>query len=146
MVRASRRASRARSAPWDGESEPARFARAERSGLLTRAAFLVTGSHETNPVLRGAIIRRRLLCQELTAPSPSQLPPGSLDPPEFRIDMTTRQRYEEKTKNEPCASCHAPLEALWQVCPFCETPVDRPAAVELAEATARRPRRKAQSQ
>jgi uncharacterized protein DUF1588/uncharacterized protein DUF1592/uncharacterized protein DUF1595/uncharacterized protein DUF1585/uncharacterized protein DUF1587 len=96
--------------PWDGQGEPPRFD--NRSGLLTRAALLVTGSHETNPVLRGAIVRRRILCQELTPPSPASLPPGSLDPPEFQPDMTTRQRYEEKTKNEPCASCHAQMNPI----------------------------------
>jgi hypothetical protein len=98
--------------PWDGQSEPPRFSADERSGLLTRAAFLVTGSHETNPVLRGAIVRRRILCQTLVQPSPTELPPGSLDPPEFRTDMTTRERYEEKTKNEPCKSCHAQMNPI----------------------------------
>jgi len=99
-------------APWDGQGEPAHFSSDERSGLLSRAAFLVTGSHETNPVLRGAIVRRRILCKELSPPPPSSLPPGALDPPEFKADMTTRQRYEEKTKNEPCASCHAKMNPI----------------------------------
>ena len=98
--------------PWDGQGEPPRLASAERSGLLSRAAFLVTGSHQTNPVLRGAIIRRRILCQDLTAPAPSALPPGALDPPEYSPEMTTRQAYEEKTKNEPCASCHAQMNPI----------------------------------
>jgi hypothetical protein len=98
--------------PWDGAGEPPTFSTEQRSGLLTRAAFLLTGSHETNPVLRGALVRRRLLCQELAAPSPSSLPPGALDPPEFQVDMTTRERYQEKTKNEPCASCHAQMNPI----------------------------------
>jgi predicted amidophosphoribosyltransferase len=29
---------------------------------------------------------------------------------------------------QACTNCKAPLEALWQVCPFCETPVE-PVAV-----------------
>ena len=98
--------------PWDGQSEPPQFPAGQRGGLLTRAAFLVTGTHETNPVLRGAIVRRRILCTNLVQPAPSQLPPGSLDPPEFEADMTTRQRYEEKTKNEPCHSCHAKMNPI----------------------------------
>jgi hypothetical protein len=98
--------------PWDGASEPSRFASDQRSGLLTRAAFLLTGSHETNPVLRGAIVRRRILCEEIVPPAPASLPPGALDPPEFSIDMTTRERYEEKTKNEPCATCHARMNPI----------------------------------
>jgi len=98
--------------PWDGQGEPERFKNGERSGLLSRAAFLVTGSHQTNPVLRGAIIRRRILCQDLTPPPPSALPAGALDPPAYSPEMTTRQAYEEKTKNEPCASCHAKMNPI----------------------------------
>ena len=30
-----------------------------------------------------------------------------------------------------CSSCHAPLEPLWQICPYCETEV--PGAVQLAQ-------------
>jgi hypothetical protein len=98
--------------PWDGQGEPGHFENGERSGLLSRAAFLVTGSYQTNPVLRGAIIRRRILCQDMTAPPPSALPAGALDPPEYSPEMTTRQAYEEKTKNEPCASCHAKMNPI----------------------------------
>ena len=93
-------------APWDGVSPMPRFPAGTRSGLLTRAAFLVTGRHTTNPVFRGAVVRRRILCYDIHPPDPTTLPPGSLDPPEFRVDMTTRQRYEAKTQEEPCASCH----------------------------------------
>ncbi len=32
-------------APWDGVSEPPQLPKNERAGLLTRAAFLVTGDH-----------------------------------------------------------------------------------------------------
>ncbi|MGH3091606.1 MAG: hypothetical protein ACRDOG_04665 [Gaiellaceae bacterium] len=31
---------------------------------------------------------------------------------------------------EACRRCKAPLEPLWQICPFCETPVETPRAVE----------------
>jgi predicted amidophosphoribosyltransferase len=30
---------------------------------------------------------------------------------------------------QSCRNCKQPLEALWQVCPYCETPVE-PSAVE----------------
>ena len=25
---------------------------------------------------------------------------------------------------QPCAKCNAPLEALWQMCPYCASPVE----------------------
>jgi hypothetical protein len=41
-------------------------------------------------------------------------------------------------------NCHRPLEALWQVCPYCETPIEHdPGTVTLAEA--KRPPRRRQS-
>ena len=30
---------------------------------------------------------------------------------------------------EACRRCKAPLEPLWQICPYCETPVESPRAV-----------------
>ena len=33
---------------------------------------------------------------------------------------------------QACVSCKQPLEPLWQVCPFCETPVVRRPTVDLA--------------
>lgn len=31
---------------------------------------------------------------------------------------------------DSCRRCHHSLEPLWQICPYCETPVDTPRAVE----------------
>jgi hypothetical protein len=31
---------------------------------------------------------------------------------------------------DSCRRCKAPLEPLWQICPYCETPVESPRAVE----------------
>ena len=35
---------------------------------------------------------------------------------------------------DACPSCKAPLEPIWQVCPFCETPVTRRPTIDLVEA------------
>ena len=35
---------------------------------------------------------------------------------------------------DACPACKAPLEPLWQVCPFCETPVVRRPAMDMVEA------------
>jgi hypothetical protein len=40
-------------------------------------------------------------------------------------------------------TCNRPLEALWQVCPYCETPIEHDASVALAEV--KRPPRRRQS-
>jgi hypothetical protein len=98
--------------PWDGQSEPPRMPAGQRAGLMTRAAFLITGSHDTHPIHRGAVVRRRLLCDELPSPDPSSLPPGSLDPPPVTDDQTTRERYELKTADSACTGCHAMINPL----------------------------------
>jgi hypothetical protein len=95
--------------PWDGASAPPRFPPGERPGLYTRAAFLINGEHETNPIHRSAMILRRVLCRTIAPPDPTELPEGALDPPVFSPDMTTRQRWEEKTRNPPCSGCHATI-------------------------------------
>jgi hypothetical protein len=100
--------------PWDGKSPPPHFD-GNRSGLLTRAAFLVTGGYETNPIARGLTVRRKFLCQDLVQPPPNSLPPGALDPPPFTTDMTTRQRYDQKTKDQPCWGCHVRLNPIGDV-------------------------------
>ena len=101
--------------PWDGASEPPRLPAEERAGILTRAAFLATGTHETHPVHRGATVRRRILCNDLPSPDPAVLPDGALTPPPVTADQTTRERYANKTANEPCASCHALMNPIGYV-------------------------------
>ena len=92
---------------WDGESAPPTMPGGERAGLLTRAALLITGTHDTHPIHRGAVVRRRLLCEELPTPDPASLPPGALDAPPVDAEQTTRERYEVKTAPGECAGCHA---------------------------------------
>jgi hypothetical protein len=92
--------------PWDGVNEPPLMPDGERAGLLTRVALLLTGTHETHPIHRGAVVRRRVLCDDLPTPDPAALPPGSLDSPPVTEDQTTRQRYEAKTADATCAGCH----------------------------------------
>ncbi len=92
--------------PWDGQSEPPGLPPDERAGLLTRMALLLTGSHETHPIHRGAVVRRRILCEDLPSPDPASLPPGALDRPPVTEDQTTRERYEAKTSEPTCAGCH----------------------------------------
>jgi hypothetical protein len=90
--------------PWDGHSRPAQFAPGERSGVLSRAALLMSGGHDTNPFARGAFVRRQLLCE--TIEPPAQRPPDAFVLPPFDPKATTRVRYESKVSSPSCKSCH----------------------------------------
>lgn len=87
-----------------------RFRPGERSGLLTRAAMLSSGSHTENPILRAIHLRREVLC--LPTPQPGNLPPNALAAPLPDATMTTRQRYHAKTSVEPCQGCHQLINPL----------------------------------
>jgi hypothetical protein len=90
--------------PWDGHSRPEQFVRGERSGLLGRAALLMSGGHGTNPFARGAFVRRQLLCEPIQPPA--QRPPDAFVLPAFDPKTTTRVRYENKVSSPSCKSCH----------------------------------------
>ncbi len=93
------------------ETNAVRFPTGERSGLLTRAAVLFSGSHTENTVIRGAHIRSWLLCLNTAAP-PANLPAGSLNPPDADPNATTRERYHNKTSGAACISCHSVLNPI----------------------------------
>lgn len=96
--------------PWDGSSSFESFPAGERSGLLTRAGMLVAGNELTNPIKRGVFVLRSILCQDLSPPS--NLPAEALSLPDADPDMSTRQRFEQKTGSEDCAGCHDVLNPL----------------------------------
>ncbi len=88
---------------WDGKSQPPQLP-PERSGLLTRAALLATGSANTRPIMKGVLIRERLLCDELGTPPPNSF--GKL--PDLSGEKTTRELVESVTQvpGSSCAGCH----------------------------------------
>jgi hypothetical protein len=98
---------------WDGAGAPPSLPSSERSGLLSRAAFLVSGDANTNPFKRGAFIRRHVLCDQLA--QPTNLPPGSLAPPDPDPELTTRQRFSDKVAEPQCSGCHAQFADLGYV-------------------------------
>lgn len=85
---------------------------APRSGLLTRAAFLVSTNERTNPFKRGSYVRQEILCDELAQPDPNQLPPDALQEPEIDPEMSTRERFAAKTSPAECQACHAQFNPL----------------------------------
>jgi hypothetical protein len=90
---------------WDGTSEPPVMTQPGRSGLVTRAALLATGSANTRPIQKGVFLRKALLCD------PIPPPPADVagDPPALQPDMSTRDFVDALTGGGECAACHAGL-------------------------------------
>lgn len=88
---------------WDGKSEPPRFPQGERAGLITRAGLLATGTVSTSPIMKGVLIRERLLCDHIPPP-----PANAAKLPEASGEKTTRELVEALTEipGTPCAACH----------------------------------------
>ncbi|HXU83653.1 MAG TPA: DUF1592 domain-containing protein [Polyangia bacterium] len=75
----------------------------QRAGVLTQASFLAMHANaaDTNPVRRGAVVLRRLLCNDVQPPVNMDV--GQPKPP--APGLTTRERFAEHAEN-PCATCH----------------------------------------
>ncbi len=88
---------------WDKKGTPPQFA-GDRPGVFTRAMFLTTGSATTRPIIKGAFLRKVILCDTISPP-PANV---NLTAPDLRPDMTTREVVEELTQKEgtSCAGCH----------------------------------------
>lgn len=98
-------------APWDGQGQPPALPSGARPGFLTRAALLARDNVATRPVLRGALLRTRYLCDEVPPP-----PDNAMDVAEAALaalppSATTRERTEALTvlASRACASCHERL-------------------------------------
>jgi hypothetical protein len=88
-------------APWSGEGEPPALG-PERVGLITRAAYLATGSANTRPIMKGVFLRKALLCDDIPPPPPN----AAANPPMLSDSMSTREVVEELTGDGVCAGCH----------------------------------------
>jgi len=86
---------------WSG-GEPPDFVEPERVGLLTRAAYLATGSANTRPIMKGVFIRKALLCDTIPPPPPN----AANNPPKLSQSLSTREVVEELTGGGACAACH----------------------------------------
>jgi hypothetical protein len=81
-----------------------------RAGLLTQPALLAMFAHENQsaPILRGAFVRERLMCQPVPPPPPTV----NNTPPEPKTFGTTRERFTAHSANEMCSTCHALFDDL----------------------------------
>jgi hypothetical protein len=100
-----------------GVSEPSGFTvgdqitmPAERSGLLTLAAFLGSHAHgdDSSVVHRGIAVRENVLCQMIEPPPPdvmvTPLPPTQ--------GMTARDRFAAHESADACAGCHSQMDPI----------------------------------
>jgi hypothetical protein len=95
--------------PWSGSPDQlVTLPAGERSGLLTRAAMLTSGAEYTRPVIKGHVIRSRILC-DVIAPPPAEL---EIKPLVHAADKTTRQAVDEATAAETCQGCHKQMNPL----------------------------------
>lgn len=76
----------------------------ERAGLMTRVGMLLNDQATTRPILRGAAVRKRLLCDQLGLPENMD----DLRLTEASDDQTTREAIEALTMQEGggCSGCH----------------------------------------
>lgn len=92
------------------QNVPVRFPASTRSGLLSRAALLISGDEITSPIHRGYQIRKNILCLELNSP-----PADALDQfaaTEVPHLSTARQRTEIGTSPSACIGCHQLINPL----------------------------------
>ncbi|MGZ3421996.1 MAG: DUF1592 domain-containing protein [Polyangiales bacterium] len=79
----------------------------DRAGLLTRPAFLTTGSANTRPIMKGVFIRKALLCDDIPPPPKN----ANATKPMLSGSLTTREVVEQLTEKpgSVCAGCHATM-------------------------------------
>lgn len=91
----------------DPVDAPIEAPQGDRPGLLTRAAFLATGSANTRPIMKGVFIRENILCDHIPSPPAN----AAAQVPELSPELSTREVVEALTEQPGtvCASCHESL-------------------------------------
>jgi hypothetical protein len=83
---------------------------ARRAGVLTHASLMASNAEaaQTHPVLRGKLVRTRLLCEALP-----DTPPGlDVRAPNVTPGQTGRQRWAEHASDPTCAACHRMMDPI----------------------------------
>lgn len=95
---------------WQPGQALVHFPSGQRSGILSRAAKLISGSEETSPILRGVYIRREILCDVLSDPPPDIM--DQVMPPPPNPLLTMRERVTQLTSPAQCSFCHSIINPL----------------------------------
>ena len=82
----------------------------DRIGLLTHPLVLAAASHgmDSSPILRGKLIRTRVMCGVLGTPPVN----AASREPVLPATATARERYEARIQNTVCASCHIQMDPV----------------------------------
>lgn len=80
-----------------------------RAGVLGHAAVLGSAAHsdQTSPVVRGLLIRRNFLCEDLPPPPPNGGGLPNVDP-----SATTRERFAMHSASASCSGCHTYIDPV----------------------------------
>jgi hypothetical protein len=92
------------------EGNAIRFPANTRAGILTRAAMLISGSEFTNPIIRGAHLRKNILCLNLGAPPSNAI--DTFNGIEVPNHLSTREKVSIKTAGTDCVGCHNLINPL----------------------------------
>lgn len=87
-----------------------RFPANTRVGILTRAAMLISGSELANLIMRGAHIRKDILCLTLAAPPADAI--DTFNGIEVPHNISTREKVNIKTSGNDCVGCHNLINPL----------------------------------
>jgi Protein of unknown function (DUF1592)/Protein of unknown function (DUF1588)/Protein of unknown function (DUF1595)/Protein of unknown function (DUF1585)/Protein of unknown function (DUF1587) len=79
-----------------------------RRGILTSPALLAAHGNidQSNPILRGLMVRGRFFCQDLPPPPPA----FAIQPPPRNDAVTTRERYAAHSNDPRCIPCHQAID------------------------------------
>ena len=81
---------------------------AGRKGLLSRGPFLASSDGGSRPILRGAHLRRYIMCQPIPSPEGDVASQGPDVSTEAMIQMHSgRERTALKTSSATCMNCHS---------------------------------------
>ncbi len=93
---------------WDGSTDDSKlqhFPAGQRSGLFTRAGYLVSGYPDSNPIIRGARLRVDYLCDGLQPPDDTSPPMGYVAPAVKSVRNLVMAKTE--INGTSCKGCHA---------------------------------------
>jgi hypothetical protein len=81
-----------------------------RLGVLTHASLMAANAeaNQTHPVLRGKLVRTRILCEPLP-----DTPPGlEVKVPELQPGQSARQRWGRHSSDAACSACHRLMDPV----------------------------------
>ncbi len=96
--------------PWTPGQSLIRFpANEKRSGLLTRAGSVYTGSHRTNPIKYGVKIINDYLCDEIPNPPQDVIDDATRNLNIDHSNITERDLVNQMTNQPRCIGCHSSI-------------------------------------